>query len=50
MIEQDIKIFGLNIGAILFSIIPEMNSVLQTVVLTLSIVYTILMIYKKIKE
>ena len=50
MIEQDIKIFGLNIGAILFSIIPDMNSLLQTVVLTLSIVYTVLMIYKKIKE
>ena len=50
MIEQDLKIFGVNIGAVIFSIIPEINTALQTVVLTLSIVYTILMIYKKIKE
>jgi len=50
MIEQDLRIFGLNIGAILFSIMPEMNSILQTIVLLLSIVYTILMIIKKSKE
>jgi len=50
MIEQDLRIFGLNIGAILFSIMPEMNSILQTIVLLLSIAYTVLMIIKKSKE
>ena len=33
MIEQDLKIFGVNVGAMIFSIIPEMNTLLQTVVL-----------------
>jgi hypothetical protein len=47
---EDLKIFGVNIGAVLFSIIPEINTVLQTVVLLLSIGYTILMIMKKLKE
>ncbi len=47
---QDLKIFGINVGAMLFSIIPEINTALQTVVLLLSIGYTILMIIKKIKE
>lgn len=47
---QDLKIFGINVGAMLFSIIPEINTALQTIVLLLSIGYTILMIIKKIKE
>ena len=47
---QDLKIFGINVGAMIFSIIPEINTVLQTVVLLLSIGYTILMILKKSKE
>jgi len=50
MIEQDFKIFGINVSAMIFSIIPEMNTVLQTIVLLLSIAYTILMIVKKSKE
>ncbi len=50
MIEQDFKIFGINVGAMIFSIIPEMNTLLQTIVLLLSIAYTILMIVKKLKE
>ena len=50
MIEQDFKIFGVNVGAMIFSIIPEMNTLLQTIVLLLSIAYTILMIVKKSKE
>ena len=50
MIEQDFKIFGVNVGAMIFSIIPEMNTVLQTIVLLLSIAFTILMIVKKSKE
>ena len=47
---QDLKIFGINVGAMIFSIIPEINTVLQTIVLLLSIGYTILMIIKKAKE
>ncbi len=47
---EDLKIFGVNIGAVIFSIIPEINTVLQTLVLLLSIGYTILMIMKKLKE
>ena len=50
MIEQDFKIFGVNVGAMIFSIIPEMNTLLQTIVLLLSIAYTILMIVKKSKD
>jgi hypothetical protein len=50
MIEQDLKIFGANVGAMVFSIIPDINSTLQTIVLLLTIVYTILMIVKKSKE
>jgi uncharacterized membrane protein len=47
---QDLKIFGINVVAMVFSIVPEINVVLQTVVLLLSIGYTILMIIKKSKE
>lgn len=47
---EDLKIFGVNIGAVIFSTIPEINTVLQTLVLLLSIGYTILMIMKKLKE
>jgi hypothetical protein len=50
MIGQDLRIFGINVGAMIFSVIPEINTVLQTVVLLLSIGYTILMIIKKAKE
>lgn len=50
MIEQDLKIFGVNVGAMVFSIIPDVNSTLQTIVLLLTIGYTILMIVKKAKE
>ena len=46
---EDLKIFGLNVGALVFSILPDLNPILQTVVLLLTIVYTILMIIKKVK-
>ena len=45
-----LKIFGVNIGAVIFSTIPEINTLLQTLVLLLSIGYTIIMIMKKLKE
>ena len=47
---EDLKIFGLNVGALVFSVIPDLNPILQTIVLILTIVYTILMIIKKYKE
>ena len=47
---EDLKNFGVNIGAVIFSTIPEINTLLQTLVLLLSIGYTILMIMKKLKE
>jgi uncharacterized membrane protein len=47
---QDLKIFGINVVAMVFSIVPEITVVLQTIVLLLSIGYTILMIIKKSKE
>lgn len=47
---EDLKIFGLNVGALVFSVIPDLNPMLQTIVLLLTIVYTILMIIKKYKE
>ena len=47
---DELKIFGLNIGALLVSVMPNLNPVLQTIVLILTIVYTVLMIIKKAKE
>lgn len=47
---EDLKIFGLNVGALVFSVIPDLNPILQTIVLILTIAYTILMIIKKVKE
>ena len=47
---DELKIFGLNIGALLVSVMPNLNPVLQTIVLLLTIIYTILMIIKKAKE
>lgn len=42
---QDLKIYGLNISAILFSSMPNINTQLQTVVLILTIIYTLTKIY-----
>jgi len=47
---EDLKIMGLNVGALVFSVIPDLNPILQTIVLILTIAYTILMIIKKYKE
>jgi hypothetical protein len=47
---EDLKIFGLNVGALLFSTMPNLNPALQTIVLVLTIIYTTLMIIKKFKE
>jgi len=46
---QDLRIYGLNIGALIFSAMPNINTQLQTVVLILTIVYTLTKIYKQFK-
>lgn len=46
---QDLRIYGLNLGAIVFSTVPNINAQLQTVVLILTIIYTLTKIYKQIK-
>ena len=43
---QDLRIYGLNIGAIIFSAISDINPVLQTLVLALTVIYTSIKIYK----
>jgi len=45
---ENLKIYGLNIGALAFSL-TEINPILQTVVLVLTIAYTITKIYREIK-
>ncbi len=46
---EDLRIYGFNIGAILFSTVNEINPYLQTIVLATSIVYTVLRIIKNLK-
>jgi len=46
---QDLRIYGLNILAVVFSSMPNINSNLQTVVLVLTIIYTLTKIYKQLK-
>jgi len=45
---ENLKIYGLNIGALAFSL-TQINPLLQTVVLLLTIGYTATKIYKEIK-
>lgn len=47
---QDLKIYGISLGGITFSIMPDINPMLQTVVLLLTIVYTIIGIMQKLKK
>jgi hypothetical protein len=47
---QDLKIYGLNIGAMLFSSVGQFNPILQTIVLTLTIIYTAINIYKGLNK
>jgi hypothetical protein len=47
---QDLKLYGLNIGAMLFSVVNEFNPILQTVVLILTIIYTAVNIYKQFNK
>ena len=47
---QDLKIYGLNVGAMIFSFVNEFNPVLQTIVLVLTIIYTAVNIYKQFNK
>jgi len=46
---MELKIWGLNLGAIAFTIFNEINPVLSTIALLASIIYTILKIKEKLK-
>lgn len=45
---QELKIYGINVGGFIFSLMPNINPMLQTIVLLLTIVYTGINIYKQI--
>jgi len=47
---QDLKIYGISLGGITFSIMPDINPMLQTVVLILTIVYTVIGITQKLRK
>ena len=47
---QDLRIYGLNLGAIIFSAVESINPMLQTIVLLLTIAYTAIKIYKQIDK
>lgn len=47
---QDLKIYGVNIGAVAFSFLNDINPLLQTVVLIMTILYTGINIYKQINK
>ena len=47
---QDLRIYGLNLGAIIFSAVENINPTLQTIVLLLTIAYTAIKIYKQIDK
>ncbi len=47
---QDLKIYGISLGGITFSIMPDINPLLQTVVLLLTIVYTLIGIKNKLNN
>lgn len=52
MINTDLKIYGLNFTALFASsdMALGINPMLQTIVLSLTIIYTAINIYKKLKE
>ncbi|QDP66419.1 MAG: hypothetical protein GOVbin15_8 [Prokaryotic dsDNA virus sp.] len=47
---QDLKIYGISVSGITFSFLPDINPTLQTVVLLLTIVYTLIGIKQKLKN
>ena len=47
---SDLKIYGINVGAVAFSAMPNINPTLQTIVLIMTILYTGMNIYIKLKD
>ena len=47
---EDLKIYGVSIGAVLLTSVNAINPYLQTIVLLTSIVYTVSKTYKNFKE
>jgi len=47
---SDIRILGVSTGALLLSSISEMEPALKIIVLVLSIIYTLIGIYKRLKK
>ena len=47
---EDLKIYGINLGAIFISFLNSINPFLQTLVMVTSIAYTLLKIYKNLGE
>ena len=47
---QDLKIYGINIGAVAFSFVTDINPILQTIVLIMTIIYTGINIYKQLNK
>lgn len=47
---SDLKIYGINVGAVVFSALPNINPTLQTIVLVMTIIYTGMNIYIKLKD
>lgn len=45
---ENLKIYGINVGAIAFSLLDGINPMLQTISLILAIIYTAINIYKKL--
>ena len=48
--NMELKIWGLNIGAIALTFINNLNPILSTIALVASIVYTLLQIKEKLKK
>jgi hypothetical protein len=47
---MELKIWGVNLGAIFFSIVNNINPFLSTLVLIASLIYTVLQIKEKLKK
>jgi len=45
---DNLKLYGINFGAIFLTIVPDINQSLQTILLLLTIAYTGIQIYNKL--
>lgn len=48
--DMELKIWGINLATIAFSIVNNINPILSTIALCASIIYTILQIKEKLKK